>query len=125
MPFHVMNADRRDVEGVGEGPAQGRADQQRADQTGALRVRDAAELPRRQSGLIEQTRRLADVVPRGEFRDHPAVIRVQAGLAEEALADDAAIGAVYGHPGFVAGGFDAEHGTEAEVNRVANHAPDP
>ena len=62
-------------------------------------------------GLADQRQQLAHVVARGQFGHHAAIFGVQFDLAVQGVREQAALAVVDGHPGFVAGGLDAEHRT--------------
>jgi hypothetical protein len=51
------------------------------------------------------------MVAAGQFRHHPAILGMQRDLRIQRVRQQAAAGLVNGHPGFVAGAFNAQYGT--------------
>ncbi len=73
----MMHANSGHAPGPGQPAAEAGAYQQRADQTGAGSVGDAVDVgfsqPRLREHLLRQRQQLADMIPRGEFRNHAAI----------------------------------------------------
>ena len=81
VPFHMVYRDRRHVPGEGQRAAYRRADQQRANQAGARRIRNGIDILCRQPGFLERRLNQGDgftyVVARGQLGHHAAVVSVQ------------------------------------------------
>jgi hypothetical protein len=111
--LHVVDADGRNAQGEGQAAADAAADQQRADQARSGGVGDAVELPQVDTGVGQQRPQQGDgaaqVVARGQFRYHAAVLRVQRHLTVQGVAEQAAPAVVQAETGFVAGTFDAQN----------------
>ena len=89
MAFHVMDADRGDIERPGQRATSGGTDQQGADQARARGIGDTIEIGKLQSrlgeGLADQRQQLAHVVAARELRHDAAVFGVQRDLAVERM----------------------------------------
>ena len=113
MALHVMYGDRRNLKTPGQRAANRRSDQQRADQAGPSGVSDAVEFvtadTRRIEDLPDQRQQTANVIPRGQFGNHTAVLGVQGGLAVNDMRKQAPLAMEYRRCSFIAGGLDAEH----------------
>ena len=112
MPLEMMHADRPDSETEREAVRDGRAHEQRSCKAGALGVSDRVQVRLLDSGsaqdLADQREQPPNVVPRRELRYDAPVCVVQRHLRMQGVSEQAAVAVVDGHPGFVAGGFDAQ-----------------
>lgn len=74
MRLHMVHRQRGNPPGHGQARPDRAADQQRADQTGPGRIGNGVELGARDIGFFQrelhQRQQFADMVPRGEFRNH-------------------------------------------------------
>ena len=77
----MVYRDRRNVPGERQRSANRGADQQRANQTRARRIRNGINILCRQPGFLERRLNQGDsfthVVARGQLRHHAAVVSVQ------------------------------------------------
>ena len=112
MSFKMMNPDRRDIQGIGQGPGQPSPHQQGTGQSRSLRIGDAGQRGQGLAGLrqhlAQQRGHAPDMVARGQFRHHAAVVLVHRHLGMQRMGQQPAFGVVQGQARFVAGGFDAE-----------------
>jgi hypothetical protein len=113
MPLEVMDADGRDVQREREGMREGGAHQQGAGQAGTLGVADALELPDLSLCNVKnppgQRHQAADMVPRGELGDDPAVGLVHGNLGMHGVREQApGLPVIQGDARLVAGGLDPE-----------------
>ena len=106
----MVDGNERLAQREGESFAVGDADQQRADQAGALGDGDGGEILQGDSGLLDgfadDRNDLAEVFARGEFGDHAAVLAVNFDLGGDDAGKDAFAIGDDGGGGFVAGRFD-------------------
>lgn len=107
-----MNAYDRLAESESECVGHRGADQQRAGETGSLRVCDAVEILQRRTGLGEHALRERhdplDVIARRELRNHAAKRFVHRDLRVQCVRKQSTRRVVDGDTCFVAGSFDAK-----------------
>ncbi len=112
VALEVMDADHGPVQCDAQSRGHGGSHQERAGESGPLRVGDEVDVCERTPGLGERLARkrqdAADVVARGEFRHHAPVEGVQVDLRMQGVAEHAALAVVERNAGLVAGGLDAE-----------------
>ena len=113
VAFEMIYRDQRLVERLGQRFGVSDADEERADEAGALGHSDGVDFLERELRLCksfaDDRHDLAKVFTRGEFRDDAAVLAVNVDLGgDDGRKDFAAVGDD-GGGGFVAGGFDAEN----------------
>ena len=91
----------------------GHADQERSDQAGALGDRDPVDLPKGApplaQGLAHHVTDVAQVLPAGQFGDHPAEGAMGRNLRCDHVGEHLAPVAHQGGGGLVAGGFDSQY----------------
>jgi hypothetical protein len=113
MALQVVHPDDRDPPGVAERSRDAGTDQQRPDQPRPRGIGNPANGlrrdPRIADGRLDHRQQALDVVPRSEFRHHPAMPPVQLDLAEDPVGDEAFLAVVERNRGLVAGGFDAQN----------------
>ena len=123
VAFEMMDADRRATPGIGKASAEGRSDQQGADEARPRRIGNRIDVGRRGTRLGQrgtgQRQDTADVVPRSQLRYHPPIAVVHLGLAVQAMGQEAPFLVEDGNRGFIAGGLDAEdpHGRAQPAGR--------
>lgn len=105
MPFEVMYTYCRNSESEGEAVGERGPHKQRTCEARTLRIGDSAEIAGAGAGLdkrfANQRKQAANVIPRGELRDHATVRRVQGALGVEHVGHQAASAVVDGGAGFV------------------------
>ena len=113
MALQMMHADHRHIPGITQRTGDRGANQERADQSRPGGIGNAVNGLRRGSclgdGLVDHRQQPFDVVPRGQFGYHPAMLAVQLDLAENPVREQALVAVKHGNGGLVAGGLDAEH----------------
>src|SRR5258706_4585041 len=112
MRMHVVHADQRFGQGPGEGLGGGYADEETADQAGAVSDGDGVDVIDIAvcggQRLAQDGEDVFDVGAAGDLGDYASVLGVEFDLAgDDVGAHDAAV-FDDGCAGFVAGGFDAE-----------------
>ena len=121
----MVYANGGHVECLRQRASQRGTDQQCPHESWPGGVGNAAEVAGRQTRLVQylvdQLRGLADVIARGQFRHHAAVLCVQVDLAVQTLGDDSARRVVDGDAGLVAGGLDAEDRPGQRSSVVGRH----
>ena len=112
MPLKVVHRECRHAESQRHAAGRAGADQECAGQSGPLRIGDRVEVRCRDTGFVQyppgQRQDPADVVTRGQFGNHAAVILVHANLGVERMRQQAfqrpgaaTLGVVQGDSGFV------------------------
>ncbi len=111
--FHMVHADCRDTPGKRQRTGKATTDQQRPEQARPRGIGHAVDTPGLQPRLAQhlphQRQQLPDVIARGEFRHHAAVLGMHRDLAVEHVRQQAAVRIVDRDPGFIAGCFYSEH----------------
>ena len=112
MPLEMMHADRPDSEAERETVRDSGADEQRSRKARALSVGDRVQIRLSGTGFAKdfahEREQTPNVVPRRKLRHDAPVRVVQRHLRMQRVSEQAAAAIVDGHPGFVAGGFDAQ-----------------
>jgi hypothetical protein len=112
MALQMMDADSRLAERVAERTGDARADQQRAGQPGALRVRDRVDVAELETGFgqhaLDQRHQSPDVIARCELGHDTAELGVHRHLGMQRVRQQAGFRVVDGNAGLVAGSLDAE-----------------
>ncbi len=107
-----MDAERGNAECEGQTLRKCGADQQRARKPGSLGVGDCVQILQFATAACEyfagERHDTADVVARGQFRNHAAVGLVHRDLRVQCVRQEAGPVLVEREPGFVAGGFDSK-----------------
>ncbi|OIQ78955.1 beta-galactosidase YesZ [mine drainage metagenome] len=120
MTFEVVHAQQRPVGGQRQRRGQPGTDQQRAGQTGTLRVGDHVDVAQRAAGVgqraLHQRQRARDVVARRQLRDDAAVIAVHRDLRVQRVGEQPVRAVVDCHAGLVARRFQAEHAQRHRVD---------
>ncbi len=113
MAFEMMHAEHGFIEREAEAACYRCADQQRAGETGALRVGDGIDVVARHAAfgedLFEQGNGATDMIARGQFRHDAAVFLMHFYLRVQRMRKQAALRVVQRQACFVTGGFDTEN----------------
>src|SRR4051812_38742203 len=113
MSLEMMDADCRFAECVGQRARDAGADEQSTGESGALRIRDRIEIPKRESRLRENRLRKGNnashVVARRELGYDAAIRLVHRDLRMQCVGQQTAIAVVNGDTGFIAGSLETEN----------------
>ena len=121
MGLDVVNGQQRFSPGEAIGLGGGGADQEAADEAGAVGDGDAIELGggvvdvRKVESFLDDGGERFKVGPGGDFRDHAAEFGVEVDLRGDDVRADLAAIFHNGGGGFIAGGFDAEDGAQTKL----------
>ena len=116
MAFEMMDTHHRAIEGSPQSAGHPRTDEQRAGEARTLGVSDDVDVAQFSPGFLHHLPRkgqhAADVVARGELRNHTTVCAMHVDLAVQGLAAQARnaldISLDQSHASFVARRFDAQ-----------------